>query len=293
MGAGKISGPFLTVDVEEWFHVCGETAYGNPDLWPTFEKRVHVGVDRILELLAPTRSRATFFVLGWVARQSPALVKRIAAAGHEIACHGDLHRRLFEITPEAFRNDLCRSRDVLQEIVGKKVTAFRAPEWSMRTPENPALAILVEEGFGVDSSLVPARPVGLETNPQQPTWLDTPSGRILEVPPLMGSFFFRRAMLGGGVCSRLSRFDRVLAAIDGALAEDRSPVIYFHPWEFDPQHPPMQLSPLGRLVHYGGRSRSLPRLVKLLDRYDFRPISEAAAPAEAFESTAARRGAFA
>ena len=273
-------GPLLTVDVEEWFHVCGEPAYADPSTWDGRIKRVHVGVETILEMLAPTRSRATFFVLGWVARQSPALIRRIASAGHEIGCHGDLHRRLFEISPDEFRADLRRSRDTLEQILGSPVTAYRAPEWSMRTPSNPALSILVEEGFRVDSSLVAARPVGLETNPQSATWIDTPAGRILEVPPLMGSFFFRRAMLGGGVCSRLSRFARVTGAIDRALAEGRSAVIYFHPWEFDPDHPAMTLSPLGRLIHFGGRNRSLPRLRRLLDRYDFRPISESQAPGE-------------
>ena len=287
-------GPILTVDVEEWFHVCGEPAYSDPVNWDGYVKRVHVGVEKILELLAPTRSRATFFILGWVARQSPALVRRIASAGHEVGCHGDMHRRLFEISPAEFRVDLRRSRDTLQGILGRSVTAFRAPEWSMRTPGNPALAILVEEGFRVDSSLVAAPPVGLATNPQRAVWLETPSGRILEVPPLMGSFFFWRAMLGGGVCSRMSRFKRVVDVIDRALAEDRSAVIYFHPWEFDPQHPSMALSPLGRLVHFGGRGRSLPRLRRLLARYDFRPISEVcAAEDQTGEVTPLRRDAFA
>ena len=106
--------PILTVDVEDWFHVCGHRAYSDPGTWAGREKRVHVGVERILALLDGSGSFATFFVLGWIARQSPALVRRIADAGHEIACHGDLHRRVFEMTLEEFREDLRKSRDSLQ-----------------------------------------------------------------------------------------------------------------------------------------------------------------------------------
>ena len=196
--------PILTVDVEEWFHVCGHAGYADPATWSAREKRVHVCTDRILDLLAGTASKATFFVLGWVARQSQALVRRIAEAGHEIGCHGDTHRRVFELSLADFREEVRRSRDTLQEITAKPVTAFRAPEWSMLKADNPALAVLVEEGFRVDSSLTTAPPVGDRSNPARPAVLPTGAGPILEVPPLMGTFFGRPAMWGGGVCARLT-----------------------------------------------------------------------------------------
>ena len=268
--------PILTVDVEDWFHVCGHAAYADPATWAAREKRVHVGTDRILELLAGTASKATFFVLGWVARESPALVKRIAEAGHEIGCHGDAHRRVFEMTPAEFRADVRRSRDTLQEVAGQPVTAFRAPEWSMLRAENPALAVLVEEGFTIDSSLTTAPPVGDPANPSRPTVLATPSGPILEVPPLMGTFFGRRALWGGGVCSRLTRESRVEGAIVRSLAAGVSPVLYAHPWEFDPAHPAMPgLSTVQRLVHFAGRGRTDARWGRWLKRWTFAPISSA------------------
>jgi len=267
--------PILTVDVEEWFHVCGEPGYSDPTTWDARVKRVHHGIDVILETLAATSSRGTFFVLGWITRKSPALVRRISEAGHEIGCHGDLHRRVFEMTVGEFRDDVRRSKRTIEDATGAPVTAFRAPEWSMRTPANPALAVLVEEGFTLDSSLVAAPPVGIPTNPTRPLYLDTPAGPILEVPPLQGSFFFRPAMLGGGVCSRMSRFSRVDQAMDASLAAGVPPVLYCHPWEFDDDHPAMKLSPLGRLVHFGGRRRTLPRLKRHLARRVFRPISSA------------------
>jgi polysaccharide deacetylase family protein (PEP-CTERM system associated) len=268
--------PILTVDVEDWFHVCGHAAYADPATWAAREKRVHVGTGRILELLAGTASEATFFVLGWIARQSPSLVTRIAKAGHEIGCHGDTHRRVFEMTHAEFREEVRRSRDTLQEIVGRSVTAFRAPEWSMLKADNPALAILVEEGFAIDSSLTTAPPVGDPANPARPAVLATAVGPILEVPPLMGTFFGRRAMWGGGVCSRLTRESRVEAAIERALAAGDPPVLYAHPWEFDPEHPEMPgLSTVQRLVHFAGRGRTEARWARWLKRWTFEPISSA------------------
>jgi polysaccharide deacetylase family protein (PEP-CTERM system associated) len=279
--------PILTVDVEDWFHVCGHRAYADPDTWTGREKRVHVGIERILALLDGSGSTATFFVLGWIARQSPALVRRIADAGHEIGCHGDLHRRVFEMTLEEFRQDLQKSRDSLQEILGRPVTSFRAPEWSMKSAMNPAFAVLVEEGFMRDSSLTTAPPVGEPSNPGRPAKLETPSGPILEVPPLMGTFFGFRAMWGGGVCARLTRESRVLAAIERALADGVPPVLYAHPWEFDDAHPAMPgLSPVQRLVHFAGRTRTEARWARFLKRWTFAPISSARAE----EKTSLQRG---
>ncbi len=270
-----VTAPILTVDVEDWFHVCGHAAYADPATWAGRETRVHVGIDRVLALLDGSGSKATFFVLGWVARQSGALVKKIAAAGHEIACHGDTHRRVFDLTGPEFREEVRRSRDTLQECVGKPVTAFRAPEWSMLRADNPALAVLVEEGFTLDSSLTTAPPVGDPANPVRPTFLPTAAGPILEVPPLMGTFFGRRALWGGGVCSRLTRVSRIEDAIERSLASGVPPVLYSHPWEFDPEHPRMPgLSTVQRLVHFAGRKRTEARWARWLKRWRFGPISE-------------------
>lgn len=268
--------PILTIDVEDWFHVCGHPLYSSPATWAGRERRVHVGVERLLALLERTGSTGTFFVLGWIARQSPSLVRRIVDAGHEVGCHGNLHRRVFEMTLPDFRDDIRASRDVLQQIVGKPVTSFRAPEWSLRSASNPAFAILAEEGFTLDSSLTTAPPVGEAANPTRPAVLDTPAGPILEVPPLMGTFFGFPAMWGGGVCSRMTRESRITAAIERSLAAGVSPVLYAHPWELDDVHPPMPgLSFVQRLVHFAGRGRTGERLERFLKRWRFAPISSA------------------
>ncbi len=270
--------PILTVDVEEWFHVCGNPLYADPATWAGRGKRVHAGVERLLALLDGTGSTATFFTLGWIARQNPSLVRRIADAGHEVGCHGDVHRRVFEMTLPEFREDLRKSRDTLQEIVGKPVTSFRAPEWSMLRADNAAFSVLAEERFTLDSSLTTAPPVGDPSNPTRPVTLETGSGPILEVPPLMGTFFGFRAIWGGGVCARLTRESRVAAAIERSLAAGAPPVLYAHPWELDPDHPAMPgLSPVQSLVHFAGRTRTEGRWARFLKRWTFAPISSARA----------------
>ncbi len=273
----------LTVDVEEWFHVCGHPKYDIPELWETFPSRVVPSTERILELLERASSHATFFVLGWVARRHPGLVRRIVAAGHEIGCHGDLHRRASTMNAEEFRADLRAARAALEEAGGAPVTAYRAPEWSLRSTSSPHLPTLVEEGFRIDSSLLAVPPIGEPGNPRRPTVLSTPAGDLLEVPPLVGTFFGFPAMLGGGWTSRFSREARVAASAEASLARGESPVLYLHPWEVDPEHPPMELSPIARLVHFGGRGRVVPRLTRLLSR------NRASSLVEAFPGGSIRR----
>lgn len=265
----------LTVDVEEWFHVCGHPTYDVPERWETFPSRVVPSTERILELLERASSHATFYVLGWVARRPPGLVRRIAEAGHEIGCHGDLHRRANTMNEEEFRADLRAARAALEEAGGAPVTAYRAPEWSLRSTSSPHLPTLVEEGFRIDSSLLAVPPIGDLGNPVRPTVLSTSAGELLEVPPLVGTFLGRPAMLGGGWTSRFSREGRVAAAVEAALSRDESPVLYLHPWEVDEEHPSMELSPIARLVPFGGRGRVVPRLTRLLSRHRSSSLAEA------------------
>jgi polysaccharide deacetylase family protein (PEP-CTERM system associated) len=274
----------LTVDVEEWFHVCGHPTYDLPERWESFPSRVVPSTERILDLLDRASSRATFFVLGWVARRHPGLVRRIAGAGHEVGCHGDLHRRSDSLSVEEFRADVRAARTSIEDSSGAPVTAFRAPEWSLRSTSSPHLPTLVEEGFRIDSSLLAVPPIGDPGNPVRPTVLQTPAGDILEVPPFIGTLFGRPAMLGGGWTSRLSREARVAAAVEAALARGESPVFYLHPWEVDEEHPRMDLPPIARLVHFGGRGRVVPRLTRLLARH------RSASLAEAFPAGASRQG---
>lgn len=147
----------FTVDVEDYFQVSAFEKHIPRDQWDRWESRVVANTHRVLQLLDRHGVKATFFVLGWVGEHYPQLVRDIHACGHEIGSHGYWHRLIYEQTPEEFRADLRRSRDVLQEAAGQPVTAHRAASFSITRQSLWALEILVEEGFLVDSSVFPIR----------------------------------------------------------------------------------------------------------------------------------------
>jgi peptidoglycan/xylan/chitin deacetylase (PgdA/CDA1 family) len=132
----------LSVDVEEWFHICG---VGGPlafDHWPSLPSRVVETTRRLLDLLARHDTRATFFVLGWVAERHPDLMRDILSAGHDIGSHGHTHRRIYELTGHEFADELIRCRRALAAAGVDHIDEFRAPEWSINDRSPCALEIL-------------------------------------------------------------------------------------------------------------------------------------------------------
>ncbi len=148
----------LTIDVEDYYHVTNFERDINRDDWPSYESRVVESTRKILRLLDRYNTKATFFVLGYVAQQHPELVREIDAAGHEIGSHTYWHRMLYHLTREQFRDDLRKSRDLLQDLTGKPVTSFRAPSFSVVRSTMWALQVLADEGFTIDSSIFPDQP---------------------------------------------------------------------------------------------------------------------------------------
>ncbi len=147
----------LTIDVEDYFHVSGFEHCVTRSQWDDFPLRFGENSHRLLDLLAAAGVRGTFFVLGWAAERRPDLVKDIRAAGHEVGSHGYWHRLIYDQTPDEFRADLRHGRDILQDILGEAVTAYRAPSFSITRRVAKALDVLVEEGFLLDSSIYPTR----------------------------------------------------------------------------------------------------------------------------------------
>lgn len=254
-GAGR---DVLTVDVEEWFHVCGVPGLDGPEQWRRLSSRVDADVDRLLDLLQRSRSRATFFVLGWLAETRPGLVERIASAGHEIGCHGHLHQPVNGLGPEAFAADLHRSLDLLREQAGGPVTAYRAPMWSLGLGTTPwAFECLARQGVHVDSSLTRSPVIGDRRHPRRPAELLLDNGaRVLEFPPLTGRLFgVGGVFLGGAWPLRLFGPSRGLRAAD-RLARRGLPATWFlHPWELDPEPPRHPMPAAQRFVHYAGLQR--------------------------------------
>lgn len=269
-------GHHFTVDVEEYFHVTAFEDVLPRSEWDVLPSRVECGVSELLDLLARHGARGTFFVLGWVARRHPALVRMIADAGHEVASHGWSHRRVPQQEPEEFRDSVRRTKRELEDLIGLPVTGYRAPSFSIVPGQEWALDVLIEEGHRYDSSLFPVHRNGYghPGAPRDPTWLACPAGFIAEVPP--ATVRWRRWSLpaGGGAYFRLLPYWLVREALRDCSRRGVNGTFYIHPWELDPAQPRVPAPWLTRLRHYGGQGRTRTRLERLLREFRFHPIAE-------------------
>jgi polysaccharide deacetylase family protein (PEP-CTERM system associated) len=274
----------LTIDVEEWFHVCGVPALA-PPRWEGLESRVELTTRLVLDLLDETGARATFFVVGWVAERCPRLVEAIAAAGHQIGSHGHLHQRAYDLGPAGFRADLRASVTALTAI-GLRPSCFRAPEWSINERSLWALDVLASEGFTLDASMAPVKLVGDVRYPRLPHVRRTGSGDLLEVPPFVADRFGQVMPMGWGWALRMSAPATIAAAIATANRAGHAAVLTVHPWELDPRPPRMALPPRLRFAHYFRLSGFRERLRSVLRSGTFQALDAlAVAPSAALSSS--------
>lgn len=264
----------FTVDVEEYFQVSAFEPHVSRADWDRYASRVATGVDRLLSLLASVNARGTFFVLGWVARRHPMLIRTIADAGHEIASHGWDHRRVTELTQAEFRDSVRRTKRTLEDLVGELVTGFRAPSFSIVPGREWALEVLVEEGYRYDSSLFPVarRGYGYPGGARDPYVVRTPSGALIEVPPTTLRRWGVTLPAAGGAYFRLFPYGLARTALRASAERGASGTFYIHPWEVDPDQPRLSVSWSTRMRHYGGLARTLPRLRRLLAEFLFDAI---------------------
>jgi len=221
--------------------------------------------------------RATFFVLGWVAERHPGLVRDIQAAGHEIGCHSFWHRLVYRQTPAEFREDLRRARDVLEDLVGEPVIAYRAPSFSITRDSLWALDVLIDEGFLYDSSIYPTHHdrYGLPGAPPRPHRLVRAEGEIREFPLAVYRRLGYPLPVGGGGYFRLYPYALTRHGLRTINAEGRPFAVYLHPWEFDPDQPRLAPGRLGAFRHYVGLRRTEGRLARLLRDFAFGTLTEA------------------
>jgi polysaccharide deacetylase family protein (PEP-CTERM system associated) len=266
----------FTVDVEDYFHVSGFASIIRRSDWKDFPCRVVANTQRMLELLAVRNVRATFFVLGWVAHRYPQLVREIQAAGHEIGNHSYWHRLVYDLTPDAFRDDLLLANRVLEDITGEAVVAFRAPSFSITGRSLWALEILAAEGFRYDSSVFPIRHhrYGIPQAERLPHALRTPAGTLYEFPPSACQFGKLKLPVGGGYFrlypAWLTRYcmHRINACYQPVM-------FYVHPWEIDPQQPRVGASRSSQFRHYVNLNRTETRLHRLLGMFRFGSMTDA------------------
>ncbi len=265
----------FTVDVEEYFQVVALAPYAPMAQWDAFESRVEPAIDRLLGLMAEHGATGTFFTVGWVAERHPGMVKRIAAAGHELASHTYDHVRITHQTPDAFRDSIRRTKRVLEDLTGAEVHGFRAPSFSIVRGTEWALDVLLEEGHRYDSSLFPVsrRGYGYVGGRRDPYWIDRPTGRIAEVPPATVRVFGKTLPAAGGAYFRILPPHLVHAALRSSAARGVPGTFYIHPWEWDPGQPRLDVPLLTRVRHYGGQGGVFDRMRALLRTFEFGSIA--------------------
>ncbi|HEY2036844.1 MAG TPA: XrtA system polysaccharide deacetylase [Steroidobacteraceae bacterium] len=265
----------LTVDVEDYFHVAALASSIAPESWPERESRVERNTEKLLALFAETGLRGTFYVLGWVADRSPGLVRRIAAAGHEIACHGYSHRLIYQQSPEEFRGETLRAKRLLEDTIGAAVLGYRAASFSITSRSLWALDVLIDAGFTYDSSIFPIRHdrYGIPGAAAEPGPVLAPSGRaIVEFPMSAARFFGMRIPVSGGGYFRILPYWLTRAGLRQINRRAGTPfTFYLHPWEIDPGQPRVKVNALSRFRHYTNLDRCESRLRRLLGQFTFAP----------------------
>lgn len=270
----------LSVDVEDWFQVGAFETVIARDQWGSLECRVERNTDAVLALFDEQSVKATFFTLGWVAERYPAMMRRIVAGGHEIASHGYSHDRVFTLTPQQFAEDIRKTRQILEDASGQKITGYRAPSFSIdqRTPW--AHEILAEHGYAYSSSVAPIKH-------DHYGWAEAPrfafhpilGSDFLEIPVTTAVFGPKRLAAGGGGFFRILPYAFSRWAIHQVNGDDDRPaIIYFHPWEIDPAQPRVADAPMrSKLRHYTRLNAMADKLRRLMGDFEWERLDAIAA----------------
>ena len=266
----------MTVDVEDYFQVSAFERYVGRDSWDDRECRVERNVDRILELFDSHGVKATFFTLGWVTERYPDMIKRIVGQGHELASHGWSHVRVTQQQPAEFRQDILRTKALLEDVSGQEVIGYRAASYSIGANNLWALELLQETGHRYSSSIYPIKH-DLYGMPDAPRFAFSPGNDdFLEFPVTTVRLGNRNLPCGGGGWFRLVPYAGMRWAMRRVNKIDQEAAIfYFHPWEIDPEQPRQQgIDVKTRFRHYLNLERMQPRLSRLLDDFAWGRMDE-------------------
>jgi polysaccharide deacetylase family protein (PEP-CTERM system associated) len=267
----------LSFHVEEHFHAAAFDSPMRRRHWDRFASRVERNTDKILEVLAERGVKATFFVLGWVAERQPQLIKRIAQGGHEIASHGYAHELVTAQTKKQFREDIRKTKLILEELAGELVLGYRAPGYSVTEETNWALPILVEEGYRYDSSL---SAIPNETCRGSICFRHDVKGGSLWEFPLGRLRMAGLAFPANGFSLRVFGYQLVRRAIKLAEANNKCTLMHLRVWEVDPNQPHMKGRALARFQQYYNLAKVENGLRTLIQDFQFSPLREAIKPEE-------------
>lgn len=264
----------ISVDVEDYFQTECMARYAPRYTWESLPSRVVQSTHRLFDLFDEFGVKGTFFFLGWVAERFPALVRRAVESGHEIGCHSYAHHPVYRLTPETFRADTLRSKQVIEDAAGVAVSFYRAPSFSIVRSSSWAFAILQELGFTQDSSVHPiSHPTYGNPNAPRRPWR-TASG-IIEYPIATWRMLGRNFPIGGGAYLRIFPYQFVKTGVQSLNRERLPAVLYLHPWEIDPQQPRIATALKSRMRQYTGLHSMETKLRHLMTDFELAPISEA------------------
>ena len=268
----------LTIDVEDYYHVSAfESVIPYRD-WERFESRVEQNTHRILELLDEYKTKATFFVLGWVAERQPQLIRAISERGHEVASHGYAHQRIDTQSPDQFREETRQSKRIIEDAIGQTIIGYRAASYSITAKSIWALDILKEEGFLYDSSIFPIRHdlYGIPGYYRTCHLLNGYGGSgMVEFPLSTLRLAGINIPIAGGGYLRFFPYGFTRWAITQLNEKEHQPaVVYIHPWEIDPEQPRIPASVISRFRHYNNLRKTEARLKALLRDFTFGTMSE-------------------
>jgi peptidoglycan-N-acetylglucosamine deacetylase len=265
----------LTFDTEDWFHINFDKDFNNEDNWNKFPSRIEASTDLILEILGQKKIQATFFCLGWVARKYPELIKRISSQGHEIGSHSDIHNLSSGLTEKEFEDDLKKSISSLENVIGSKITLFRAPGFSIGRSNLWAFDKLAENGIEIDCSIFPAKHQfgGFpEIKCGNPFILKHNNISIKEIPISTFNFLGKPIVLTGGGYFRLTPY----FLIKQFIKNNDYIITYFHPRDFDKNQPVLEnINILRRFKSYYGLNHSFKKFTKLISEFELISISAA------------------
>ena len=260
----------MTVDVEDFFHVSAFESVISPSQWKDYQPRVDSNTRRLLDLFAKKEVKSTFFVLGWVAERYPDLIKEIHRQGHEVASHGFAHRRATQQSRDEFLQDVKRSKDHLEDLLGEQIIGYRAPSFSIGYNNEWAFEVLAELGFKYSSSTYPVKH-DLYGTPDWPRFAYNRPENIIEIPIPTLRLMGKQIPIGGGGYFRLYPYKITEKLVRKYLRQEKQPYsFYFHPWEIDADQPRLKNAPLkSRFRHYVNLHRTEAKLIRLLDDFNW------------------------
>jgi polysaccharide deacetylase family protein (PEP-CTERM system associated) len=261
----------LSCELEDWFHILDSEVVPEIGQWSKLPLHAERNVDKLLRLFEDTGAKATFFCLGWMAERMPHVVRRCQEAGHEIASHGYGHIIAHRVGPASFREDITRSKKVIEDIAGQRVDGFRAPGFGVRNDNQWFFDTLAEAGYRYDASVFPAHHAhgGIRGANPKPHIIETKNGPLVEIPVSTVTLLGCRVCMFGGGYLRISPLFLIRWGARRVIRANQPLVVYVHPREVEPGHPRLPLPRWRKFKCYVNLQSTMPKLRWLCEHYSF------------------------